>query len=951
MSRLAHCVALHIFLLSIAFVPHAVHAQAPANDNWANRTVIGALPFNTSETHMYQATVESTDPDPPCRSFGANNESNTLWYGYTTGAAAQYLTFSIPNNQIVGMITVYTGTPGAFAIVAGGCGQYQSFLGQTRLVGIRLAPNTSYSIKVGATFPANSSNTLNFGVNAAVQYLVTKTDDTNDGTCDGDCSLREAISASNANPGAVIVPAGTYDLTIGGPDEDDNNSGDLDLISSMGLYGAGMTQTIIDAHHIDRVLQLDSHGTGLQSFAIEDLSLRNGNASAIATTPFEAYGGGLAQYATFGLGPDYIGIERVTVTSSFAGNAGGGLAIQAPATIRDSVISNNTSSQYGGGGVHFQLDPQRFLDIRGTTIFANAALGPANGGGIYALGNLRLTNSTISGNHANYYGGGIHSQRNGVLTMANSTVVFNSAASNPFMIRGGGGVLLDGGTSSGTSSIVNSIIAYNTVANASEQPDCAVGSDSVVFTSAYNLVQFPNNCNFAGTGDVTGVDAGVLPALADNGGATPTFALLGGSPALNSGDPAGCKDVDGVVLTTDQRGAGFPRTIGAACDKGALESPVSTPPGQPAMNAASDSGVSNSDGITSVTTPSFNGVCTSGTQIQLQVDGANVAPTVGCLGNVYAISVLSAIAEGTHTITATATGAGSTSLHSAPLTVAIDTTAPIVTFSATPANQDPDPNPSFSFAANEGVSAFACRLDSGSGFACSSPTAIGVSVGVHTFYVGATDIAGNVGLSASYTWVALPPSPGTPVLAPGSDSGLSNSDGVTNAATESFSGSCTDGDTIQLVELGTPLGTSATCSASGYALVVALAEGTHAVGATATRTGYMSPSSATATIVIDRTPPASPTITGPGTLSPPTVTINGFALETEGVITVTEGSTTLCTASGPFGVGIQWSCQATFNSNGVHALKATQTDLAGNVSAPSTPFNVPVDLVFRNGFE
>ena len=33
-------------------------------------------------------------------------------------------------------------------------------------------------------------------------FSVTKNADTNDGTCDADCSLREAIVAANANAGA-----------------------------------------------------------------------------------------------------------------------------------------------------------------------------------------------------------------------------------------------------------------------------------------------------------------------------------------------------------------------------------------------------------------------------------------------------------------------------------------------------------------------------------------------------------------------------------------------------------------------------------------------------------------------------------------------------------------------------------------------------------------------------
>ena len=39
----------------------------------------------------------------------------------------------------------------------------------------------------------------------ATTFPVTKTADTNDGTCDPDCSLREAIDAASTNPGADDV--------------------------------------------------------------------------------------------------------------------------------------------------------------------------------------------------------------------------------------------------------------------------------------------------------------------------------------------------------------------------------------------------------------------------------------------------------------------------------------------------------------------------------------------------------------------------------------------------------------------------------------------------------------------------------------------------------------------------------------------------------------------------
>ncbi len=56
----------------------------------------------------------------------------------------------------------------------------------------------------------------------------------------------------------------------------------------------------------------------------------------------------------------------------------------------------------------------------------------------------------------------------------------------------------------------------------------------------------------------------LLAPLADNGGLTWTHALRSGSPAIDHGDAG--------TLTTDQRGIGFARVLGARADIGAYES-------------------------------------------------------------------------------------------------------------------------------------------------------------------------------------------------------------------------------------------------------------------------------------------------------------------------------------------------------------------------------------------
>src|SRR6185295_4239186 len=92
----------------------------------------------------------------------------------------------------------------------------------------------------------------------------------------------------------------------------------------------------------------------------------------------------------------------------------------------------------------------------------------------------------------------------------------------------------------------------------------------------YNLIETTAGCSFTGSvvNTYSGVDPNLGP-LQDNGGPTQTFALLPGSVAIDTGNPAGCTDNLGATLTTDQRG--FPRPINGRCDMGAYEYSPPTP--------------------------------------------------------------------------------------------------------------------------------------------------------------------------------------------------------------------------------------------------------------------------------------------------------------------------------------------------------------------------------------
>jgi len=89
----------------------------------------------------------------------------------------------------------------------------------------------------------------------------------------------------------------------------------------------------------------------------------------------------------------------------------------------------------------------------------------------------------------------------------------------------------------------------------------------------------------------------------------------------------------------------------------------------------------------------------------------------------------------------------------ATLTWTRDTVAPTVSYSVSPPAIVLQSLVNFSFSANETVTGFECRLDSGSYAACTSPyTLSSVSNGNHIFYVRATDVAGNVSAGTSVSW-------------------------------------------------------------------------------------------------------------------------------------------------------------------------------------------------------
>jgi hypothetical protein len=274
-------------------------------------------------------------------------------------------------------------------------------------------------------------------------------------------------------------------------------------------------------------------------------------------------GGGLF---TGSASPAGFTIQGSTITSNkTTAGSGGGLALVlnttgGPVNILTSTVANNSAATQGGGGILLDGTASNAPVLIGYSTMAGNQAGNAagdNGGGLLisnAGGTVSLLDSTLTGNSTAGSGGGLFDHHsNGSFLLLNSTINNNSAAIS------GGGLQVDTGAT--LTQLESTIIAGN--ATGTIGPD-VVNAGSIVAANN-NLIQngFAGTAPTAQVGNLFGQDP-LLGPLQDNGGATPTEAPLIGSPVIDKGsNPAN--------LATDQRGAGFNRTIGTQPDIGAVE--------------------------------------------------------------------------------------------------------------------------------------------------------------------------------------------------------------------------------------------------------------------------------------------------------------------------------------------------------------------------------------------
>jgi len=206
--------------------------------------------------------------------------------------------------------------------------------------------------------------------------------------------------------------------------------------------------------------------------------------------------------------------------------------------------------------------------LRLTEVSVESNTATRGGGGIYSVNTVTLHQSAVINNTANDYGGGIANAGGGAIDSYDTppnmlfiqTTITNNTAVAPNAERSG--IWQE----AGTLTIRNSIIAKNIGGN-------CLFSGGTRSINAYNM-EDASTCGFTGTYGIF-ADPRLLP-LASNGGLTQTHALLPNSPAINGGFNADALDQTGAALTTDQRGAGFPRINGGTVDIGAVEAALSS---------------------------------------------------------------------------------------------------------------------------------------------------------------------------------------------------------------------------------------------------------------------------------------------------------------------------------------------------------------------------------------
>ena len=345
--------------------------------------------------------------------------------------------------------------------------------------------------------------------------------------------------------------------------------------------------------------------------------------------------------------------------------------------------------------------------------------------------------------------------------------------------------------------------------------------------SASTLNQSASANTTVGTLSTTDADSGDSHtyALVSGAGSTDNGSFKINGNALRATTPSGI--ASGTRSVRIQTNDGNGGTYAEAFTITVTDDLAPPAPSTPDLASASDSGFSNTDNITQDTTPTLNGTAEAGSTVRLyDTDGTTLLGSTTATGGNWSITT-SVIAQGAHTLTATATdAANNTSVASAGLTVTIDTTAPVIT-SSTSVSLTYGSAPTYSLTASGGAVSYTVQTSLPAGVTLNTSTgalegAPTTRSATGTYIVTANDAAGNAGGTVlSFTIAAKP------VTITGVTASNKIYDGATNATlggTAALIG-VVGSDDVTLSSgsaVGTfasaNVGTSLTVTTSGYSL-------------------------------------------------------------------------------------------------------------------------------------
>jgi hypothetical protein len=436
---------------------------------------------------------------------------------------------------------------------------------------ITFAPNliggSTHGVNDGVLLLTNGALTVNGNVTIEGDI---NGDGTPDITVDGQGASRDlVITGGNVNLDGLTITGGYAYVHGGGVSLGQGAYGPANVFIShsviannQSVYGGGISVDSGDALSLSNSVIAGNYaflvGGGIANQGA--LSMRD---TTVSGNTSGYIGGGVANSVFGSLAVVNSTIANNQITSSVAGplydSAGAGLYNAGNAALINTTIANNKGA-YGGGGIYNSGD----LQLTNVTIANNSA---TNGGGLYnapcGCGNATLNDSTLTGNYANQFGGGIYNA-NGTVTLTNSLVAGNRAGYQGSDVENG----------SGTTN-------YAGVNLFSQAGVGRPGTDIV----QPDLTQvFANLTTIDPDGVPNSGDEFQAGTLANNGGLVQTVAIKVHGSAQDAGStadlPPDTFDLNNngdtsEPLPVDARGE--PRVFGAAVDIGAFEARATVP--------------------------------------------------------------------------------------------------------------------------------------------------------------------------------------------------------------------------------------------------------------------------------------------------------------------------------------------------------------------------------------